>query len=538
MFKKVILISVLCLSIILSGCTKSKSEIKNNTNNVMENFEVEEEKKELYKNIITNFISIFAASKNSNEIFKNIDSKGIYTLKKIENDFNDFENEYEKIYENYKTPDGTWHNNDKNQKTKVELEMEYRIKSYVQSLATNNKIEKIEFVQNTFDVIKINNNLYSALVNVNYDLNNILKDQSKKMKFVFYKDKIIDVIMYEDDDSYFSIFANFIPNVNNDIKTTGRYLKVNKDKIFEGIESEMKFYKDGSVTLHNFESDETFYGIYKLENQKALITLNEILDENGSKNILQKPIVLNLYNNGNSLYSLNSDTFFYQESDEIIKDLYKMVAIHDDLLKERYFYENQKVTINDISDNQKLLLAFNQIPENEIINDVKQSDDGSYKENIKIIDISSLDKAMKKVFGDSIKYSKNDFMPTQCDMYKYDEKEKKYIAVEGGCGGLLENWIENKYYDYVINGDKIIIYEKFAFVDVARLIYGDGSDTNFEPSGIYKDIQKTRPIKELHATDSTDDIDITEYYDKLSMVKYTFKKDKGNYYFYSSEIID
>ena len=180
MFKKVILISVLCLSIILSGCTKSKSEIKNNTNNVMENFEVEEEKKELYKNIITNFISLFADSQKSDKIFKNIDSKGIYTLKKIENDFNNFEKEYEKIYENYKTSDGTWHNNDKDKKIKTESEMEYRIKFYIQSLATNNKIAKIELVRNTFDVIKINNNLYSALVNVNYDLNNRLKDQSKK----------------------------------------------------------------------------------------------------------------------------------------------------------------------------------------------------------------------------------------------------------------------------------------------------------------------------------------------------------------------
>ena len=220
----------------------------------------------------------------------------------------------------------------------------------------------------------------------------------------------------------------------------------------------------------------------------------------------------------------------------LIKSLYNMVQFPaDNYFEKWYFYKNPKVNFNTIDNDIKLWMAYTQIPDSAI----KEKTADNMDNMIRYFDISELDIAMQKVFGNDISYSKDSFYPISCECeYKYDSTNNQYSCVVNGCGGPNTSYVLGSLYKAFKNEESIILYEKFAYINIDKLVYdGSSIDNNYKDSGIYKDVDSNILIEKINNLESK--IDISNYYDKLSMVKYTFNKDEnGQYHFYSSEIVD
>ena len=228
-------------------------------------------------------------------------------------------------------------------------------------------------------------------------------------------------------------------------------------------------------------------------------------------------------------------------NDTLVQNLYNMVIFPgDDILGNWYFYENEKVTLDNISNDTKLYMAYTQLNKNDI----------EYKEDnlhgTKSFDINQFEIGMKNVFGNNITYEKNDFMPEMCDCeYKYNADQQKYICEIGGCGGPGESYVDRKLYNAVKISDEIILYEKFAFININEIIFSN-SDPKYDgpKAGIYKDTKSKNAIKTWikdvdYFYNNKPNYNFDDYIDQMSMVKYTFKKgDDNSYHFYSSEIVE
>ena len=257
--------------------------------------------------------------------------------------------------------------------------------------------------------------------------------------------------------------------------------------------------------------------------------------------------VLNNKNNETNNNQENNKDKIKEElwiNSDLVQNLYSYVNVtheeNGELLKD-YFFKNEKVTLDNISNDTKLWMAYTQL------NDIRYKQEG-YLPAIKSFDIDKFDIAMKKVFGNDITYEKDDFMPETCDCeYSYNKITKQYVCEELGCGDFYNN-IKSKLYKAVKRNDKIILYEKFAYINISEYInseFSDGDTPNYvgPKAGIYKDVKSEHPIKiwanEQEYEDSLPNHNFDDYLDEMSMVKYTFKKgDDESYHFYSSEIVE
>lgn len=221
------------------------------------------------------------------------------------------------------------------------------------------------------------------------------------------------------------------------------------------------------------------------------------------------------------------------EKNDIVQDLYKMVSVYSDSLKDWYFYQNEEVTLNSISNNQKLFLAYSHLPETVFNTIERKSEDGQLVDEKTAFNASDLDKSMKEIFGNDIKYENDDFSTYNCGGYEYYNNIKKYVSFGGGCGDSPEGMtLKTLFYKDEKKKNEIIIYEKFAFIDEEMNLSDNSMLTGYKYS-LYKDANKQHLIKV-----SSEEINISDYVDNLSMVKYTFKKENNEYHFYSSKIVN
>ena len=230
-------------------------------------------------------------------------------------------------------------------------------------------------------------------------------------------------------------------------------------------------------------------------------------------------------------------------NDTLVQDLYSMVTFPgNDILGNWYFYENEKITLDNINNDTKLWMAYTRLREYEIISEY----DSGYHV-FSYFDITKFDNGMKDIFGNNITYTKDNFMPDNCDCeYKYNSDKNRYECIIGGCGGPISQYIDSKLYKAFKLNDEIILYEKFAFINIDEIIYANSSieDEIDTKAGIYKDVKSEKLIKswvkDIDYTDNNEpDYKFEDYIDQMSMVKYIFKKGNDNsYHFYSSEIVE
>lgn len=157
-----------------------------------------------------------------------------------------------------------------------------------------------------------------------------------------------------------------------------------------------------------------------------------------------------------------------------------------------YIYENKKTDINNISDDAKFYYAWHLLKESDVIinnTNNNQTFTISYK---------TYDKAIKKIFGENVKYSvdkKYEFSSSNSNLLKndeitisYDEKTNLYVGTYLLAGGVTI--ISPIYYELVsaTKTDKeIILKEKFLFTDleynedkriIKFMLYSDWNKTN------------------------------------------------------------
>ena len=232
--------------------------------------------------------------------------------------------------------------------------------------------------------------------------------------------------------------------------------------------------------------------------------------------------------------NINEESNNSSEEDEIsndkIKKIYNSISIHIDSLEDWYFYQNKEVTLKNISNKQKILLAYHNLPESSFSKMEIKSQDGDYIDEMKTFNVNDLENSMKKILGNDVKYDDESFSTFACGGFEYYKNNQKYVSYGGGCGDTLEGLnLHTSFYKSEEHRDKIVIYEKFGFIDT-KMSYSSTLENEYS---LYKDADKKNLIKK-----STKEIDINNHIEELNMVKYTFKKDQDNYYFYSSEIVN
>jgi hypothetical protein len=256
--------------------------------------------------------------------------------------------------------------------------------------------------------------------------------------------------------------------------------------------------------------------------------------------VLSNNEVENNYNSSNNDSNVSSENDgVLWINDESVKELYNMVVFYDGYYYDTkspyynswYFYENKDVDLNNISNDTKLNMACARLEANDKI---KNENDSYY------FNASDLELELKKIFGEDVKY---ELSKTVSGIYDYNETTKRYVRADGlgGGGDGTAPVVKHELYKAVKNGDEIILYEKFAYAKVE--IINNGTSSKLK---IYKDLNKKNIINEDMERYydggyyyGYDRIRLSDYYDKISMVKYTFKKGNDNsYYFSSSKIVD
>jgi len=214
------------------------------------------------------------------------------------------------------------------------------------------------------------------------------------------------------------------------------------------------------------------------------------------------------------------------------KDLYEMLdlklvrsniygcALYD----EWYFYNNKMVNLDNIDNDIVLGLAINYLQDNNMI---KTNDE------IKYFGVNDLEEAIKKIFGNEIKYE----LPQNIlKRFQYDEDTKKYEYYydDNRCDETdNEGVILTKLYNTLFGDDEIVLYERFLYAEVfVKNVYNPQVRLT-----IYDEYLKPRSV--LGEEEIYDDIKYSKYRDSMSVIKYTFKRSSNNtYYFYSSEIVE
>lgn len=250
----------------------------------------------------------------------------------------------------------------------------------------------------------------------------------------------------------------------------------------------------------------TGFTILKLMNNNS----NENIDNNLNNN-KQDSIDGNQNTDSN-----NSDNEFVELSttDEIVNKLMENVKTPTMLshnIKDGYyyvyFYLKDKITIETMDNQMKLLLGFQKL---NFPNKVTSE---------------TLKNALTEIFGKNISYFDEEMNIYVCPKYEYNNN---IYTAYSGCGGAFFPKYDKKIVKSLKYNNKIEIYEQVIYIKYKFI------NNEREPSMIelYNADTETK-LGETSIDSNQDNFEI--YKDKLSTYKYTFNLEDGNYYFYSVE---
>lgn len=221
--------------------------------------------------------------------------------------------------------------------------------------------------------------------------------------------------------------------------------------------------------------------------------------------------------------------------DETVVNLLDFLRLNEDGKFKNGFYEDKKVTYEDIIEKNAMAYYYNRIESKEIkfsscidakkypnIYDLCQEDSswvvGEYALHYELFEAKLLEEAYKKTYGEDKIFEKNDFDVYTALTCNYYENLDEYICHTRPTGWYNDEAEATKTIKAEKVNDWLEIYDYY--------VYG-GYD------GTYKDYKKTQKISDKLVWDNNDLIE------KGTIYKHLFKLNKdGEYYWYSSEPID
>lgn len=296
-----IIISIILISGIIATPVIINVLKEENINNKAKKKEEQEkkellEKKSLYEEIISNF-----EPTNKDYLENNIDGKGIYAWQNVYGDTNKFKDEYLVIDSNYKPADGAYHGvrheediDNKDKKFLATEDMNIRIYNFFNSINATFETSNDKEI----NVEKMGEDLYkvSTKMNVTSGRNN---KREINFDFVFYMDKIIDIIFTENDNSKTDLFISYYSNEDlRKVETVGRYIqKKDSQDIFSDIQAELIFEENGVVIYRVFSqsysttllSFDNLSGTYEVDKNKVTITITDKIVSENETQILNTP---------------------------------------------------------------------------------------------------------------------------------------------------------------------------------------------------------------------------------------------------------
>lgn len=205
---------------------------------------------------------------------------------------------------------------------------------------------------------------------------------------------------------------------------------------------------------------------------------------------------------------------------------------------------SKNMNVSTLSDEAKMVYAFNLLPTSAIVNQPLQAND-FYRFTISE---AAMDGAMKQFFGPNVTYNKNksyawfarySFQPASIIVLEYKASSGQFEGRYSGSGDDLSPLLYGKLIGASKKGDTITLKEKYLIHD-----HGFNSDSDVWNQTIYKNdstgnkvviANKTVNVRNEEASLTQAEIDT--YLNQGGTVTYTFKKDStGNYYYESSTL--
>jgi len=242
---------------------------------------------------------------------------------------------------------------------------------------------------------------------------------------------------------------------------------------------------------------------------------------------------------------------------ELVKELYSKVLksnyiYADDFDEEYSFYKDEKVTVNNLTNTEKVIAVLQYLEENnygtkielaklnqEILNRLNMYVPAELEGPVygEVYDVNVLEKATKLIFGENIQIDGFSFTNYCAVAHDYIDGNYYHYMYPGG-GGQSCEYGYSKIERVQEEGDYIYIYDKF--------IYADDKLNAFGFAEYFKNSSKSVSIGVAEEWDeieigTSDPIQInkliSKYEDKLNTYKHTFKKNvDGEYYWVSTEI--
>lgn len=202
----------------------------------------------------------------------------------------------------------------------------------------------------------------------------------------------------------------------------------------------------------------------------------------------------------------------------VTKEMYDLInktTPPQDSSYETYFYTNDKVTVESMDNQLKLLLGASNY-NREIPNQISMT-----KENMEF--------QLKDIFGPNINYTDESFSAGSC-YGNIAEYNNNYYRFEGGCGGMYMPYYKNKITKAISYDDRLEL-----FVQALYFSYDMDQFDGMNESSLKLNLFDADQKKKIDTISNTEDDVISNYQDQLTTYKYTFLKEKDHYYFTSVE---
>lgn len=232
-------------------------------------------------------------------------------------------------------------------------------------------------------------------------------------------------------------------------------------------------------------------------------------------------------------------------TDSNVQEAYSYITYGPLGMRYKKFVEEPSVTSSNFTDTEKFMYALSVSTKEDFIATGNKNEQGL---NIYSLSNDKLKSYMSKFFKDDITYSLDKPIELTLDYQidnnntvtlTYDETSDSYLAVfttnKEKTTPLIAPYISALAKATRKSDGSLQLQERVVYTDLVK-----NSEDNYTLN-IYKDFSKSSLLETLpnmtSATLSNTQINITNYYDRASIITYELKKDSsGNYYFVSSTI--
>lgn len=183
-----------------------------------------------------------------------------------------------------------------------------------------------------------------------------------------------------------------------------------------------------------------------------------------------------------------------------------------------YWYQQERYTVDTISNQVKLYLALNSLK------------DSTWKEVVQVSQ-ADVESAVKKLFGKTATVTHESLNGVGCNYthFAYDTESKIYQQENPQCGSILPPHFLTKVERATLYSDRIEIIEKMAYIDYSEEVKEDVI------GNVYSNQNQTS-IGTFHFTEE-EALLFDTYTDQLNSYKYVFRIENGNYYLDSIELV-